>query len=181
MQEDSWILRERRWLNALGLLLVMCAVLLAAREYVLTSIADDWPSQQHEVNASQVRTIGNRVEDLARDLRAAGEELLKETEIRTGSPDIPAARLIARMRDYPYSFEWRDGGGDLLAYTGEPIRRGLPESPVRPVTVIDRTPYHLLVVTLPGRNPGESMAVAKPLAPSVPASRRILQIGRAHV
>ena len=176
MHEDSWFLRERRWLSALGLLLVACALLLAAREYVLRSMAGDWAEQQQAVQEAQSATIRGRLEGLCGELRSTAEALASESAAMDAEAS-PAALtgLLTHMRGQPYSCEWRDGSGTLRAYAGGPIRRNAPGQPVRPFAVINRTPYFLLVATVPdGRAGGGTMSVATPLAASIPASRRIL-------
>ncbi|MBE0645310.1 MAG: HAMP domain-containing protein [Bacteroidetes bacterium] len=181
----SWLRREQRWLYATAVLLVMLALVFAAREYFLRTVVSDWPALQRDVNEGQSRLITRRLnaqrDALLRQCASMMKDLPGGMRGLTGTNSVRARteeRLIERSGEEDYSFELRDGNGRLRAFGGEPILPRAIASPLPALTVLDRTPYLLLVATRAvqdssGKHDG-FLSVATPLGTNVPVSRRFL-------
>ncbi len=177
----SWLRREQRWLYATAILLVMLALVFAAREYFLRAVVSDWPALQQEVNDGQAALISRRLDDLRADLEQRCTSMMQDlTGSASSAADTVAGqagnaqRLIDRVGGTEYAFELRDVHGVLRAFGGGPIQHRPPAAPLPPLTIVDRTPYLLLVATRELPDSGGTLSVATPLATTVPVSRRFL-------
>ncbi|MFA6233274.1 MAG: ATP-binding protein [Bacteroidota bacterium] len=181
----SWLKREQRWIYATAVLCVMVAMVFAGREYFLQSVVGTWSTLQREVNAEQTELITERLEALhgalLRQCASLMEEhpgdLLESNGMESSHADI-AQRLIEGMEDQEFSFELRDAEGVLFAFAGDPILPRPPAQPLPTLTVLERTPYLLLVAThrVPRADDGDAgtLSVATPIVTTVPVSRRFL-------
>jgi hypothetical protein len=170
--QNSWLVREQRWLYATGVLLLMLSMVFAAREYFLRSVTEQWPVLQQEVNGAQAQQIARHLDVLCQDLHGAGTSLL-DAAVSGSDKDI-GARMAARLREQEYSFELRDMSGTLIAYGGDPIFPQPEQPSPRTFSVYSRTPFLLLVANLHDDQRNMTLSVSTPIATSVPVSRRFL-------
>ena len=170
--QDSWLARERRWLYATGVLLLMLVMVFAAREYFLRSVTERWPTLQKEVNSAQALQVARSLDALCQDLHGAGASLLAAAFSGMGK-DV-GTRMAAQLREQEYSFELRDTAGTLIAYGGDPIFPQPEQPSLRPFSVHSRMPFLLLVANLRDDRRNVTLSVSTPIATSVPVSRRFL-------
>ncbi len=184
-RQFSWLKREQRWLYATAVLSIMIALVFAGREYFLRSISDDWPSLQQEINQGQAELITRRIDALRSGLLQQCDRLLTDQPgdlLLSDSMDAARAHTTQRLIDdidgKEYSFELRDNKGVLHAFGGEPIFSQSPNSTLPALSVLERTPYLLLIAArrVPGKTGDISgtLSVATPLALTVPVSPRFL-------
>lgn len=181
----SWLKKAQRWIYTTAVLCIMLALVFAAREYFLRSMVNDWPTLQQEVNDGQAKLITNRLAALRQGLLQQSTSMMDEglsDLIHSSGMNAQEARISQRLIDglegQEYSFELRSSDGVLAAFGGEPILTRPPAAPLPALTVLERTPYQFLVVTLPvpptDGGAGGTLLVATPLATTVPVSRRFL-------
>lgn len=179
-------LQERRWLYATAVLLLMLALVFAARAYFLRTIHSEWPTLRQEVNTSQAALINSRLGDLRIELLRQATSLISDNDIvhilRTdmgeGDDDDATQRVITRMHDQEFSYELRDEDGALRAYGGGPIRPERREFLPPGFTITTQSPYILLVATIAVHDENDraygTLSVATPLTTSLPVNERFL-------
>ncbi|MBR9977813.1 MAG: HAMP domain-containing protein [Bacteroidetes bacterium] len=168
------------------MLLLMLALVFAARAYFLRTIHAEWPTLQQEVNTSQAALINSRLGDLRIELHRQATSLVSDDDIvhilRTdmGEGDDQGARqrVITRMQDQQFSYELRDKNGVLQAYGGEPIRPQSREFLPPGFTITTQSPFIMLVATIAVLDESDraygTLSVATPLTTSLPVNERFL-------
>jgi two-component system nitrogen regulation sensor histidine kinase NtrY len=181
----QWLGQERRWLYAGAVLFAMMALVFTAKEYFLRTVSEDWDTVQHDIDARQSELITRRLGDFREDLRqqciAMRDECARTLSGVTADDSIrirSAQLLIGRIGEYPHSFELRGVDGSLLAFGGEPILLRSPAEALDGFAVLERTPFLLLVASLPvvldGGDTIGTLSVAAPLTTTVGVSSRFL-------
>ncbi|MDX9757594.1 MAG: ATP-binding protein [Bacteroidota bacterium] len=170
------VARERKWLVAAGLLLVVLALVVTFREYSLHMTSAEWDARQSAVNDEQSRLLARRLEALCLELHAAA--IAMRDAQHPSASDATRREAVAQVRRAGFSFEYIDAAGAVHDYDGEPIRLLGGRAHRSPYAIEQRTPFHLLVASVPMAETspgGGTIAVAAPFAPSVPLNQRFLR------